>query len=791
MLWSYRRAIAVAASAALVAGCDAATDPVSPLVKNPSLLNHEAPTTTGCVDGAARVYISVYPNTIAVGGENATPYASVAGPNDEELRSLDVRFSIADTTIVQVTGIDSNGRPVLAGRKAGTTTVTGTCGSLSDSKPLTVTGGSEAPPTAPTAPAGAACVANAARVYISVYPNTIAVGGENATPYASVAGPNGEELRSLDVRFSIADTTIVQVTGIDSNGRPILSGRNGGTTTITGTCGSLSDSKPLTVTGTTATTPPVQAPPSQQTPPPNVSGGVTANRPSLPQSTPFVGGMPGVSREVRVPAGGSLQGALDSAQPGDAILLAPGGTYVGNFYLRAKGGGTSCGAWITVRTDGSLPPAGQRVTPSSAGGFAKLVSPNSMPALQTDPRANCYRITGLEITIPSSLTVFNYGLVALGDGGYVPDGDKQTSMDLVPQNLVLDRLYIHGASTSNFARCLALNSGNTAIVDSWLSDCHARGFEAQAIEGWNGPGPFLIENNFLGGAGENVMFGGGNPGIANLVPSDITIRRNHFYKDPSWKGVWTAKNLFELKSARRVLVEGNVFENSWIDAQMGMAIVIKSALGTPTGGRWQGTTDVTLRSNIIRTAHRGLNLEASDGPTDNPVQRVRAENNLFENIGSALVGVDDGWLTLLMDNLVDVALVHNTFVGNLPNKGMAVVMDGGGAQRMQIDDNVFDGHMEYATFFSGVQIGTNSIRAMAGDSWSFAGNVVANVNPSFVSLHPSTSWYPSTDAGIGFVSSSDYRLGSGSIYRGKATDSRDPGVDMDELLRQTSGVVIR
>jgi len=788
MVWSSRRAVVVAASAAIAAGCDAAPDPVSPIAKTPSVALHEIPAGTGCsVENAAKVYISVSPSTIAVGGANATPYASVSGPNDEELRSLDVRFSIADTTIVYVTGIDSNGRPILSGRKAGTTTVTGTCGNLSDSKELTVTGGtsgSEAPPS------GGACPANAARVYISVSPSTIAVGGANATPYASVSGPNDEELRSLDVRFSIADTTIVHVTGIDSNGRPILSGRRAGTTTITGTCGSLSDSKQLTVTGT-GTTPPDQPPSSQQTPPQGATSGVAANRPALPQSTPSVGSMPGVSREVRGPAGGDLQGALNSAQPGDAILLAPGATYVGNFYLRAKGGGTSCGAWITLRTDGSLPPAGQRVTPSSAGGYAKLMSPNSMPTLQTDPRANCYRITGLEITIPSSLSVFNYGLVALGDGGYVPDGDKQTSMDLVPQSLVLDRLYIHGQSNSNFARCVALNSGNTAIVDSWISECHARGFEAQAIEGWNGPGPFLIENNHLAGAGENVMFGGGNPGIPGLIPSDITIRRNHFYKDPSWKGVWTAKNLFELKNGRRLLVEGNVFENSWIDAQMGMAIVIKSALGTPTGGRWQGTTDVTLRSNIIRNAHRGLNVEASDGPTDNPVQRVRAENNLFVDIGAAFGATDDGWLTLLMDNLVDVAVVHNTFVGNLPNKGMALVMDGGGAQRMQIDDNVFDGHMEYATFFSGVQVGTNSIRAMAGDSWSFAGNVVANVNPLFTVLHPSTSWYPSSDSGIGFASSSDYRLGGGSIYRGKATDGRDPGVDMDELLRQTNGAVVR
>src|SRR5206468_132741 len=106
------------------------------------------------------------------------------------------------------------------------------------------------------------------------------------------------------------------------------------------------------------------------------------------------------------------------------------------------------------------------------------------------------------------------------------------------------------------------------------------GADSQAIMGWNGPGPFKIVNNHLEGAGENVMFGGADPPIHSLVPSDIEIRQNHFFKplswregDPTYAGTpWTIKNLFELKNARRVLVEGNVFENIWRAAQDGFAL---------------------------------------------------------------------------------------------------------------------------------------------------------------------------------------------------------------------------
>ena len=64
-------------------------------------------------------------------------------------------------------------------------------------------------------------------------------------------------------------------------------------------------------------------------------------------------------------------------------------------------------------------------------------------------------------------------------------------------------------------------------------------------------------------------------------PSDIEIVRNHLAKplrwrkgDPSFEGVeWTVKNLFELKNARRVLVDGNLLEYNWPQAQNGFAIL--------------------------------------------------------------------------------------------------------------------------------------------------------------------------------------------------------------------------
>src|SRR5262249_13573319 len=150
-------------------------------------------------------------------------------------------------------------------------------------------------------------------------------------------------------------------------------------------------------------------------------------------------------------------------------------------------------------------------------------------------------------------------------------------------------------------RGIAMNGAYISVIDSYLSDFHELDADSQAILGWNGPGPFKIANNYLEGAGENVAFGGQDPTIQGLVPADIEIRGNHFSKPTSWRagdpgyaGIhWQVKNIFELKSARRVLIDGNVFENNWEDGQNGFAILF--TVRNQTGGApWSVVEDITF-----------------------------------------------------------------------------------------------------------------------------------------------------------------------------------------------------
>src|SRR5207237_6572483 len=135
-----------------------------------------------------------------------------------------------------------------------------------------------------------------------------------------------------------------------------------------------------------------------------------------------------------------------------------------------------------------------------------------------------------------------------GDGS-----PAQKSLAGIAHDLIVDRVYVHGDPVKGQKRGIALNSASTSVLNSTIVECKRVDQDSQAIAGWNGPGPFTIVNNRLEAAGENVMFGGADPSIPNLVPSDIVFRQNFLTKPEAWRGSeWSVKNLFELKNERRV-----------------------------------------------------------------------------------------------------------------------------------------------------------------------------------------------------------------------------------------------
>jgi hypothetical protein len=484
-------------------------------------------------------------------------------------------------------------------------------------------------------------------------------------------------------------------------------------------------------------------------------------------------------RVVPVTAGtitGDLQAALNASVAGDVLSLT--GVFPGNFVIPTR----PCGAGISIVASGPALAVGVRRLP--VAGTATLTTPNNLPALSTAIPTCGWLVEGLEITGTLPMAQIQYGLVSLGDGGWSGGGEKQVTAALAPRDIILSHLYVHGSPTLNTMRCVSANSANTVIRDSWLSECHAKGFDSQAISGWNGPGPYLIENNRLEGAGENIMFGGADPGIPGLVPSDITIRANHIIKPLSWKGAgWTVKPLLELKSAQRVLVENNVLENVWPDAQEGAAVAFKSNANGCQCPQ-EGTRDVTYRWNIVRNAVIAINFQAWDNSynwdSGNHTQRITVEQSLFTNIGA----VGRGALNMWLGDLADVTLSRSTFQHATGATGLPFVFaySGGAANRLGVTDNLLTAAAGYLASNDGGGLHAAAFTAFAGATgWTVRGNVVGGVLSDYWTQSPAGNTYLTTIGALGLTA--DGALPVGSPYAGK-------GVDTPELLRRTAGVVV-
>ena len=501
-------------------------------------------------------------------------------------------------------------------------------------------------------------------------------------------------------------------------------------------------------------------------------GSVRAAHPELPRVFLDTTYSAPAGKTITVNAGGNLQAAINNALPGDTIVMQAGAAFTGTFTLPNKGTSTK---WIYIRSSAyaNLPSPGNRVSPANASNMPAIVGTGSpVIALQTLAGAHHYRFVGIEFRPGTDL--FATSLVRLGDG-------SETTLAQFPHDIVFDRCYVHGDPDVGGRRGISLNGASAAVIDSHVSDWKEVDADSQAIGGWSGPGPYKLVNNHLEGAGENVLFGGADPAIANLVPSDIEIRGNHFYKPLAWRPMnWTIKNLFELKNARRVLVEGNVFENDWL-AQQDYAINIKSA--QVGAAPWSVTEDLTFRRNIVRHGPSAIKFCAMtcDGAPTGQGGRYLIRDNLFDDINSVKWG-GAGTFFLTGNSIPDLVIDHNTVIhdGNTFSGG-----DGGGAGTtgFQFTNNIVqrgpygfkgsgagDGLGTLGTFFPGHVFARNAIVGASAGSY------------------PANNFFPAAFGSVGFVdfANGDYRLAADSAYKNAATDGKDLGADMDLLTAATA-----
>jgi hypothetical protein len=279
-----------------------------------------------------------------------------------------------------------------------------------------------------------------------------------------------------------------------------------------------------------------------------------------------------------------------------------------------------------------------------------------------------------------------------------------------------------------------------------------------------------------------------NYGDQGLV-SDITVRRNTFYVDPAFahdmygKKGYSPKGLYEIKNVNRFIFEGNYV----LGYPAVMAIYPANQYGTAP---WTTCKDVTIRNNWIApdlgypesTREAMTLIDAENYATVAPRRNFFVYNNLIKNVGS--------FASFKVSN--NVQLYHNTVLNIAPSSysyHAAFTGISAPTTNFVFRDNI----VAFSAYGANCSVPPGSM----GTCWPgavFRNNVLLNdakaTAPNGGSLdgvwgRSSTLGVYNSLAALGFVdpANDDFSLAATSRLKGKGTDAKDPGVDMDELRK--------
>jgi hypothetical protein len=122
-----------------------------------------------------------------------------------------------------------------------------------------------------------------------------------------------------------------------------------------------------------------------------------------------------------------------------------------------------------------------------------------------------------------------------------------------------------------------------------------------------------------------------------------------------------------------MLVEGNVFENNWADAQTGYPFLCKSVNQDGTAP-WSQSRDIVVRYNLFRNVGAGYNLCASCQGIVVPATAMAIHDNV-------MIGVNVAQFTgeareyQFLGGLSNIAITHNTTI-NASGVATSVSLDG-------------------------------------------------------------------------------------------------------------------
>ena len=363
----------------------------------------------------------------------------------------------------------------------------------------------------------------------------------------------------------------------------------------------------------------------------------------------------GHAATIVVPAGGSVQAAINAAKYGDTIQLQAGATFDAppiGWNLTDKGTPpTNTEAdYITITTTdptgtpaalSNYPHSDTRITTAMAANMPRVRTTDSYPVFWINKNAKFWRIKGLNITTAPG--AHSIRLIGLGE-------DPPKSREEYPDHIDIEQNWIHPQEEDG----TPLNSSN--IIRSAENAIYLEGTNARirqnAIQGFVGRGSsggiltsaghlmttwadnVLVENNLIEAWTYSVFYGGGSKGIATRTgtvsncttmsctfsnTADLTVGKALTillltYTDSIGiaREVWASSLVASINGPTVTFTKPLCWANNGPDGNTCVPFTEANRLNLPTNGippdgaaaRWEGlqVQNVLVRRNIF--AHR-------------------------------------------------------------------------------------------------------------------------------------------------------------------------------------------
>jgi len=245
------------------------------------------------------------------------------------------------------------------------------------------------------------------------------------------------------------------------------------------------------------------------------------------------------------------------------------------------------------------------------------------------------------------------------------------------------------------------------------------------------------------------------------------------------------KSHIEIKSATDVLIDGNIFDGWYTSA---MLLTPRNQSNRMTSGSvpWAGDFNIRFTNNYVKRMRNWDRIYsyAIGGPQleDNEFTSLRSGPVLIQN--NLFAGGMEAFLSA-MGAADNVSVIHNTYPGSALTGSSMIIGQGVSSNNFVLKDNILSNN----------NYGLNNQTPAGTIPWP---GIVQNHNviidnrsrDSKIGDGPLKSRYANdfiaaNQAAVGW--DTNWRLLPTSPYKGKASDGKDPGVDMDQLLAAQGG----